>query len=61
MEFLLSAKIIEKTNAVEFLGETGDDRLSLNEHVRELVKIKSISIQFQLLYHLTFNSVPITL
>ena len=42
-ELALSAKIIQKTNSLKFLGVTIDYRLSFNEHVLDLVKIISMS------------------
>ena len=47
-ELALSGKIIQKTNSIKFLWVTIDDRLSFNEHVRELAK--RISMSTGLLY-----------
>ena len=59
-ELALSCKIIEKTNSMKFLGVTTDDRLSFNEHVRELVKRISMSNGLRL-NHLRLNLMPIML
>ena len=50
-ELALSGKIIQKTNSIKFLGVTIDDRLSFNEHVRDLVK--RISMSTGLLYRVS--------
>ena len=52
----LLGKILQKTNSVKFLEVTIDDRLSFNEHARDLVKRISMSIglpyrEFLPLYH----------